>query len=266
MNLEGKAAIVTGAGTGVGAATARRLARGGCAVVVNFNRSEEAARQVVDTITREGGRAVAVRGDVSIDDDAVALIDAAEEKFGRLDILVNNAGTTAFIPFDQLDAVTPDTWQRLMSVNVTGPFQCARAAAKAIARTADREGDAYDGGEIVNVGSIAGLLATGSSIPYCASKAALHNMTVALARTLAPTIRVNAVAPGFITGRWLQEGLASEYERIRDAFADAMPLKNVCDPDDVAAAIVNLIAGPDLVTGHVMVIDGGMHIMSPINI
>ncbi|MBI1375226.1 MAG: SDR family oxidoreductase [Phycisphaera sp.] len=266
MELQGKAAIVTGAGTGVGRAAALRLARLGCSVAINYNRSADDAEAAAAEARSLGVGAIAVQADVSNDADARALVDTAMAAFGRLDVLVNNAGTTAFIPFNDLDAVTDDVWQRLMAVNVAGPFYCARAAAKAMRITAEQDGVDATGGEIVNVGSVAGLLATGSSIPYCASKAALHNMTVALARTLAPTIRVNAVAPGFITGRWLREGLAAQYDRIKAAFENAMPLQRVCEPDDVAAAILSLITGPDLVTGHVHVIDAGMSILSPINI
>mgnify|MGYP003303172643 CR=1 FL=1 len=199
MKLDEKVALVTGAGTGVGAATAVLLAKKGCRVAVNYRLSGEEAAKVVTSIEDAGGEAFAFQADVAMDNEARALVEATVEKFGRLDLLVNNAGTTEFIPFDDLDAVGDDVWQRLYQVNVVGAFHCARAAAKVM-----RDSCRTDGAEIVNVGSIAGLKATGSCIPYAASKAALHNMTVALARTLAPDrIRVNAVAPGFITGRWM---------------------------------------------------------------
>ena len=155
-----------------------------------------------------------------------------------------------------------DVWQRLYQVNVVGAFHCARAAAKLM-----RETCGPDGAEIVNVGSIAGLKATGSSIPYAASKAALHNMTVALARTLAPDrIRVNAVAPGFITGRWLEEGLGERYESTKAAFEKAMPLGAVCTPEDVAVAILSLVEGSDLVTGQILACDAGMSLAEPVQV
>ena len=143
----------------------------------------------------------------------------------------------------------------LMALRTRGETVEEYAAAAAVMRETCGE----DGAEIVNVGSIAGLKATGSCMPYAASKAALHNLTVALARTLAPKIRVNAVAPGFITGRWLQEGLGEEgYEATKAAFEKAMPLQAVCDPEDVAKAIVSLVEGSDLVTGQILGCDGGM--------
>jgi len=130
-------------------------------------------------------------------------------------------------------------------------FQCIRAAREAL----EKAGDA----EIVNVSSIAGLLGVGSSIPYCASKAALNNLTLAMARLLAPRVRVNAVAPGLITSRWLKDGLGDEaYEAYLARTIERAPLHRVCAPDDVADLIVNIITGPDLITGQIMPIEGGV--------
>jgi 3-oxoacyl-[acyl-carrier protein] reductase len=181
-------------------------------------------------------------------------VAAAVSAFGRLDVLVNNAGTTSFINHADLDAVTDADWQRIMAVNLQGPFQCVRAARKAL--------EADGGGCIVNVSSVAGLRAIGSSIPYCASKAALNNLTIALARALAPKIRVNAVAPGFITGRWLQQGLGGAYEAVKKHQESRTPLQRVCEPSDVADAILSLITGSDLVTGQILPVEGGMLISS----
>lgn len=262
MQLEGKAAIVTGAGSGVGQATATALARLGADVLVNYSRSKDGADQAVAAVEQLGRRAVAFQADVRDDPQVRDMVEAAVGTFGRLDVLVNNAGTTDFIPFDRMDEVTDESWHRLLDVNLIGPFHCTRAAAAVMKATAGA-----DGGEIVMVSSIAGILGTGSSIPYCASKAALNNMTVALARTLAPRIRVNAVAPGFITGRWLKDGLGEDrYETIKKGFEDQLPLRRVCTPEDVAAAITSLVTGSDLVTGQVLVCDGGMRIMAPVHI
>jgi 3-oxoacyl-[acyl-carrier protein] reductase len=133
---------------------------------------------------------------------------------------------------------------------VIGAFQCARAAKDALLASGD--------GEIVNVSSIAGLAAIGSSIPYAASKAALNNMTVALARVFAPNVRVNAVAPGFITTRWLKDGLGENvYDVAKKRTEDGVILRKVCEPEDVAMAIVNVVTGPDLMTGCVIPLEGG---------
>lgn len=251
MNVEGKAAIVTGGGTGVGRATALELARRGCAVLINYSRSRAEAEQTAADITAAGVRGLAMQADVADDAACRKLIDTAMREFGRLDVLVNNAGTTRFIPFDQLEAVKKEDWEHIMAVNVHGPFQCARAAAAAMQASGGE-------GEIVNIASTAGIAATGSSIPYCASKAALLNMTVALARTLAPRIRVNAVAPGFIDGRWLRNGLGASFEIALKLYEDRLPLGRVCQPEDVAAAILSLITGADTVIGQTIVCDSGM--------
>ncbi|MEM7394442.1 MAG: glucose 1-dehydrogenase [Verrucomicrobiota bacterium] len=256
MNLKEKIAIVTGAGSGVGQATAIRLAAAGAHVVINYNRSRTGAEETLERIAADGGAGDLFQADVADDAAARALVAFAAERFGGLDILVNNAGVTEFIPFKDLDAVTDEVWQRLLGVNLLGPFHCARAAGEAM----------RDGGEIVNISSVAGLASIGSSIPYAASKAALNSLTVALARTLAPKIRVNAVAPGFITGRWLEEGLGEHYEPVKQAFEAKVPLNRVCDPDDVAEAVLSLITGSDLVTGQTLTCDSGLLIMDPIGL
>lgn len=250
MNIEGKAAIVTGAGTGVGRATALRLADGGCSVLVNYSRSQDAAEAVAAEVERRGVKALAYKADVSQDADCRAMVREAERAFGQLDVLVNNAGTTKFIPHANLEDVEFDDWTRILQVNLVGPFQCARAARDLL--------QAGEGGEIVMTSSVAGLIGTGSSIPYCASKAALNNLTVTLARVLGPKIRVNAVAPGFIDGEWLQQGLGDAYEPIKRSLEAKSPLGKVTTPDDIAAGILSIITGTDLVTGHVLPVEGGM--------
>lgn len=256
MQLDGKAALVTGSGTGVGRATALALARRNCAVVVHYQRSKSEAEAVVAEILAAGGKATALQADVADDAQCRRLVEEAASFLGRLDILVNSAGTTRFVPHAALERVTDDDWNRILGVNLKGPFQCIRAARKYL--------EAAGTAEIVNVASIAGIAATGSSIPYAASKAALINLTISLARALAPAIRVNAIAPGFITGRWLEEGLGDQYEAVKQRVESRTPLARVCDPEDVAEAILSVITGSDLVTGQTVVVDGGMLIGDPL--
>jgi len=250
MQIEGRAAIVTGAGTGVGRATALALARRGCSVVVNYSRSKDGAEETAAAASALGVKAVPCRADVTDDAGCRALVATAVRELGGLHVLVNNAGTTAFIPHAELDRVDDETWDRILAVNLKGAFQCARAARGALLESG--------GGEIVNVSSIAGIAGVGSSIPYCCSKAALNNLTLTLARVLAPKIRVNAVAPGFIEGGWLQEGLGPAYEAIKKAVELRSPLGRVCRPEDVADAILSLITGSDLVTAQILACEGGM--------
>lgn len=245
-------AIITGGGTGVGKATALQLAGQGYAVAVVYSRSKDEAEATVAEVKLVGGQAVAIRADVAVDAECTAMVEQVVAELGGVDVLVNCAGTTAFIPFEDLDKVTDEVWERLFKVNVMGAFHCARAV-----RAAMLEGG---GGQIINVSSIAAQLGQGSSIPYCASKAALDSLTVSLARTLAPRIRVNGVAPGFITGRWLEGGLGANYDVVKQSFETSLPLGRVCDPADVAACIVSLITGSTMVTGQTLVVDGGMMI------
>jgi len=251
LELEGKAAIVTGGGTGVGAATARRLAAAGCAVAVNYSRSREQAEAVAAEAESRGVRALAIRADVGRDDECRALVDEAARAFGRVDVLVNNAGTTSFVAHDDLEGMSAEAWREILAVNLEGPFFCTRAARPHLA--------ADGGGEVVMTSSVAGLVGTGSSIAYCASKAGLNNLVVTLARVLGPqNVRVNAVAPGFIDGEWLRQGFGDAFDAVKSAMEGKAVLGRVCRPDDVAHCILGLIEGPDLVTGHVVPIEGGM--------
>lgn len=249
MDIEGKAAIVTGGGTGVGRATALALARGGCSVAINYSKSRDDAEETAAAVAALGVRSVALQADVSDDAACRAFVAESIARLGRLDVLVNNAGMTEFVGHDDLDGVSEAMWERIFGVNVRGPFQIARAARAAL--------KASGNGEIVNVSSIAGLVGVGSSIPYCASKAALNNLTLTLARVMAPEVRVNAICPGFITGRWLKGGLGDAYEPMLEYFAAKALLKRVCDPEDVAAAILGVITGSDLMTGQIITVDGG---------
>lgn len=253
MDLRDKTAIVTGSAVGVGRAVAVDLARRGANVTVNYSRSEDDARETVRLVEAEGARALLVRADVSDDAQARALVQQTVDAFGALHVLVNNAAMTHFVAFADLEGMKAEYWDDIFNVNVKGAFFCARAAAPHMKRAGR--------GAIVNVASVAGVRAVGSSIAYAASKAAVINMTVALAKTLGPEVRVNAVAPGFIETRWLRNGLGDKtYEAAKAHETNRAPLKAVCTPEDVSQLILSLIAGADLVTGQTVVIDGGVGI------
>ncbi|MFH2131782.1 MAG: SDR family NAD(P)-dependent oxidoreductase [bacterium] len=249
MDVNGKSAIVTGGGTGLGRATCLKLAALGCNVLVNYSRSKDQAEETAADAKRLGVKAIAWKADVSIDAECRAMVDAATGTFGHLHLLVNNAGTTRFIRDFNLDEVKDEDWEKVMNVNLKGPFLCARAARDAINKAG--------GGVIINVSSSSGINALGSSIPYCASKAALINLTISLARVLAPMIRVNAVAPSFIEGDWLKRGFGKNYDKLKEANEKRALLGKVSTADDVADAILSLITGSELVTGQVLLCDGG---------
>lgn len=253
MDLQGKTAIVTGSAVGVGRACAVDLARRGVNVVVNYSRSESDAHETVRLVEAAGAAALLVRADVSDDAQARDMVRQAVERFGGLHVLVNNAATTHFVNFADLEGMKAEYWDDIFNVNVKGAFFCARAAAPAM--------KASGRGAIVNVASVAGVRAIGSSIAYAASKAAVINMTIALARVLGPEVRVNCVAPGFIDTRWLRNGLGDEmFERARQFEAGRAPLKDVCSPEAVSQLVLSLIEGADMVTGQTVVIDGGVGI------
>lgn len=249
MNVRGKVAVITGASRGVGRATALALAKSGCSILINYSRSRDEAEQTAAEIRTLGVKATCFQGDVADDQACRQMMAAAVRELGRLDILINNAATTEFISHSRLEALGEEHWDRLFAVNVKGAFFCARAAKEHMERAGE--------GVIINVSSIAGITGMGSSIAYCASKAALINMTMSLARVLAPTIRVNSVAPGFIASKWTQEGLGANYEATKEAKTKQAALGKVCEPEDVAEVILGLIQNGAMVTGQTIVCDGG---------
>ena len=240
--LGGKVALVTGGGTGIGKATSLLFAEEGADVAVNYSRSQKEAEETVDEIRSRGRRAIAVRADVADENAVESMVSRVVGELGRLDILVNNAGTTRFISYEDLDAVKGEDWDQIFAVNVKGAFFCSRAAIRAMKR----------GGQIINVASISAYLGQGSSIPYAASKAALINLTRALAVSQAPHIRVNAVAPGVVMTRWV----AGFDESFESKHLESTPLNRLARPQDVALAIFGL-AISEFVTGKTLVVDGG---------
>jgi len=248
-------AVITGAATGVGAASARWFASQGYDVAINYRVSAAEANATLTACLAAGGDAIVVAGDVAEDAACRSIADAAFRRWGRIDALVNCAGATLFRSMSDLEALSGEDFARIYAVNVVGPYQMARAVAPYMAER---------GGAIVNVSSIAGANGTGSSYAYAASKGALNTLTLALARNLAPRIRVNAVLPGLIESRWVRQGIGDgAYERVRDNFAKDAALGVVATPDQVAAAIGWIAMGADIVTGQLLVLDAGLSLGRP---
>jgi 3-oxoacyl-[acyl-carrier protein] reductase len=251
VELKNAVCIVTGSASGIGAASAIMLAGKGARVVVNYSKSEEAARATQKACESAGGEALLVKADVAEDADCRRLAQAALDRWGRIDALVNNAGATKFADHAKLDALSAEDFLRIYSVNVVGAFQMVRACAPAMKKTGN--------GAVVNVSSIAGKNGMGSSMAYAASKGALNTLTLSLARVLGPEIRVNAVCPGMVDTKWLREGYGPRYAAIEARYRAGTPLGRPGKPEEVAAVIVWLIEGADLVTGDIVMVDSGMH-------
>lgn len=238
--------LVTGSATGVGRACAVRFAKLGFGVVVNYSKSEDDAKETVSLVESEGQRALLIQCNVRNDADVRQMIDQIKQEFGRLDVLVNNAAMTYFVDHADLEAMTEDKWDEILAVNVKGPFFVTRAAVPLLRKS--------DAAAVVNVSSTAGVVGAGSSIAYCASKAALNNLTMSLARALAPEVRVNSVCPGPIDSRWLLSQMSADDLQ---AMTKEFPLPRPAQPDDIADTVVYLATGTALTTGQRLVVDGG---------
>ena len=244
-----KKALVTGGATGIGKSAVLALARAGYDVAINYASSAKAAQDTAKEAQALGAHTLLLQCDVS-DDAAVrrmmAEIDAA---FGHLDALVSNAGTTASWKVKDLESLDMDEWDRTFAVNVRGTFQVARAAVSLLKKGTNPS--------IVNTASIVGLRPGPQPLPYAASKAAVVNLTKTFAWNLGPEIRVNAVAPGWMEGDWMQRMLGDKYDDLMGKRAKLTPLKRCVTADDVAETMMTLIQANRFVTGEIIVIDGG---------
>jgi ketoreductase RED2 len=237
-----RVALVTGSTSGIGEAVVRRLAAAGDHVVINSSSSVEAGNALVEELGPD--RAHYVQADISDERGVQRMIDEAVERFGRLDVLVNNAGTTVRIPHDDFVTASPDVFRRLYDVNVVGTWAVSVAAMPHL--------QASGNGCIVNISSLAGVRPTGSSIPYAVSKAAMNHLTLLLANTVAPAVRVNAVAPGLVDTPW-----TADWTDVHEAIKHAAPMKRAAVPDDIAEVVQALIDS-EYVTGQIWVVDGGV--------
>jgi 3-oxoacyl-[acyl-carrier protein] reductase len=244
--LTGKVAVVTGASKGIGAAIAKSLAAEGASVVVNYASSKTGADTVVAAITKAGGKAVAVGGDVSKSVEAQGIIDAAIKNYGRLDILVNNSGVYEFVP---IEAITEDQFHKMFNINVLGLLLTTQAAVKHLG----------EGASIINVGSVASRITPAGSSVYTGTKGAVDAITGVLARELGPKkIRVNALNPGMVETEGTHSAgvIGSDFETGTVA---QTPLGRVGQPGDIASIAVFLASEDSAwLTGELIIAGGGL--------
>src|ERR1700755_3017588 len=259
MSKDGMCVVITGSASGLGAATAARLAKDGARIVVNYSSSQKEAEHTADLCRAAGAEVVVVQGDVSRDEDCKKIV-AAAAPWGRLDALINNAGTTKHMAHGNLDGLSAEDFQRLFGVNTIGPFQMIRAARSLLEAGANASGRPS---AVVNVSSVAGISGVGSSIAYAASKGALNTITYSFARALAPLIRVNTVCPGYIDTPWFTKGRGEAGAKaVRDSIVARVPLKSASSADDIAQ-LVCFLALPQSgqMTGEFVRMDAGMHLI-----
>jgi 3-oxoacyl-[acyl-carrier protein] reductase len=252
MKREGRVALVTGAGTGIGRAIAERFARDGTKVAVNYRRSLKAAEDLVSQICSAGGVAISIQADVSKDAEVRGMMAQVEREFGLLDVLVNNAGWSTRVAHRSLDELTDDIWDKTFDINLRGVFYCIRAALPLLRK--------QPSASIVNVASVAGSSGVGSSIAYAAAKAGVLTMTKSLARALAPEIRVNAISPGLIRTQFAGR---PDSDSAFDTEEGVTPLKRLATVAECAEVAFFLASAATAVTGQTILVDGGRYTLGP---
>jgi 3-oxoacyl-[acyl-carrier protein] reductase len=238
--------IVTGGAGGIGKSICGALAREGMRVVVGYNRSADGARELVDSLPGQGHAALSA----PVTDSAALAVLATtmRARYGRCDVLVNCAGTTRFVPHGELDSLDDDLIDLILATNVRGAFATVRALRQLLDKSTQP-----GGAVVVNISSLAAVTGMGSNVMYCASKAAVDNMTKSLARALAPRIRVVSVSPGLVETDFIK----SMDQRWRDEQLERTPLKRLASPIEVAAAVLAVVKNLTFTTGSIIAIDGG---------
>ena len=249
MVSDKRVALITGSASGIGRGVAFAFSRGGYNVVINCSQNIDRAEETAVNCRELGAEALVVKCNVADDQDVVSMIKDCKAEYGRLDVLVNNAGTTMKTPPKKMGDVDLDEWDRVFSINVRGVFQVSRAAVPLLRQS--------DNASIINTCSIAGIRPGPQPLAYAASKASVANLTKTLAGALGPEIRVNAVAPGWLEGEWMERMLGNNYEGLMERRAKYTPLKRVATAADVGDVMLNLADHNTLVSGEIITIDGG---------
>lgn len=240
QELKGKRAIVTGAARRIGREVALELARAGADIAITYRNSDSDATKTVAELVGLGVRAFALQCDVTDQSSVKAMVADAKRLLGGIDILINNAGAYNSVEFEK---ITLEQWDDIFATNARGPFLVSQTAAKELRKSK---------GRIVNIGSLGGIQPWATHIHYCASKAALHMLTQAMAKALAPDVTVNCVAPGMIPMDY-----TTPKSQLRH-FSEKTPMKRNGTAQDVAIAVRFLAGGAQFITGQVLIVDGGL--------
>jgi NAD(P)-dependent dehydrogenase (short-subunit alcohol dehydrogenase family) len=241
-----RVALITGSTSGIGAATARRLARDGYTVALHSRRSVDTGRKMAAELKGASYH----QADLGDESATRGLVAAVVKHHGRLDVLVNNAGESIRIPHADLKAATPAVWRRMLDINLIAPFVLMTEAEPALRKSAESGRPAC----VVNIGTHSGMRPKGASIPYATAKAGLHHVTRLLALALGPDIRVNAVAPGLV-----ETPMAAGWPEATELWNTKSPMRRAARPEDIADLVAALCAN-DYVTGEILIADGGLNL------
>lgn len=244
--MSDRVALITGSTSGIGAATARRLARDGYKVALHSRRSADVGARMVDELPGASYH----QADLADEHATRGLVAAVLKHHGRLDVLINNAGESIRIPHTDLKAATPEVWRRMLDVNLIAPFVLMTEAEPALRRSAEGGRPAC----VINIGTHSGVRPKGASIPYATAKAGLHHATRLLALALGPAIRVNCVAPGLV-----ETPMAAGWPEATELWNTRSPMRRPAKPDDIADLVAALVAN-DYVTGEIVIADGGLNL------
>ena len=244
--MSDRVALITGSTSGIGAATARRLARDGYTVALHSRSSADVGKRMADELAGASYH----QADLADEQAARDLVASVLQRHGRLDVLVNNAGQSIRIPHADLKAATPAVWRRMLDVNLIAPFVLITEAEPALRKSAEAGRPA----SIVNIGTHAGVRPKGASIPYATAKAGLHHVTRLLALALGPDIRVNCVAPGLV-----ETPMGANWPEATELWNTRSPMRRPAKPEDIADLVAALVAN-DYVTGEIVIADGGLNL------
>ncbi len=242
----GRVALITGSTSGIGVAIARQLAKDGFSIVFHSKSSVEVGRQLVC----DHPGSIYIQADLANQEETKSLVAKVLSRYGRLDVLVNNAGINAVIPHDSLKEANADIWRQLYEVNVIAPWTLIAEAEEALAEASSPQ----QGSCIVNISSHAGVRPKGASIPYAVSKAALNHMTKLLAKSLAPNIRVNAIAPGLVA-----TPMTASWDDAHTLWQECSPMGRGAQPEEIAELAAVLVSST-YITGEVVIADGGLNL------